>query len=257
MAIKRIRLEAWVDDNHDRGTQRSVMALHVDREKEALGLRHVWFIMDDKELRRLTNGEYCSLEDGYHMLRNYGDFCTFFDLEIPRDECGIMQIPYLRMNLPKVFWKYLERLSRAIWRGLRKTDQENKNDRYYYSGRRIEIEIPLETLSRFQARYGRGLGQIDRQYSERLLLELGTRPEKLVQDNPNYNRRSLHDCVRQVEQIARNATGSVYKTARCSITNDWDGYYFKVPGLVGGICNHARDANDRPDPNGNDWSIHT
>jgi hypothetical protein len=252
--IKQIRWEVWVDDNQDRKMQRNVCAFHVDREGEITdgSLRSIWFVLEESELQGLSKGTVQSLVDGYHKLEvSWPGSVIFFDMEIPRDDAGVMKIPYLRMNLPKRFWEYLYRIAKFSWAQLRKADQENKNERYYYSGRRIELIITKEVLARFTSRYGQGLGKIDKQYSERLISELQTRPEKLPQDNPSYTRRSLKDCIKQIEQIALNSTRSVYQTARCRISNDMDGYFFQVPFMHGGIVQHGRE------PNSDDWSIHT
>jgi hypothetical protein len=242
--LKNIRFEMWVDDNSETGTQRSVCAFHINRkDNSSKGLGYVWFVLSDIELNSLSMGKVESLKDGYHNLNVSGDYCTFYDLEYPRDNCGVLSVPYMRLELPRVFWRYLERIAKITWRSLRAFNEACKGDRYY-SGRRIEIDIPLATLERFQLRYGSGKGEVECQYSPRLIEEMSLRPQ-------------LKEKVQQVETIARNYTRSKYHIVVASIQNDGNGYYFSTRdhknrrGLNGGIVNHSKEMS------GNNWSIHT
>jgi hypothetical protein len=228
--------------------QRDMSSISIERGDDAKGLKSVWFFLSREELHSLAYGTASCIEDGHHRLSLMSrDHCVFYDFCIPNKGAGVMEVPYFTANLPRVFWKFLFKMSCYVWKQSRAAEKEVLANKGYWSSNRLEVSIPLETLARFQSRYGQGLGKIDRQYSQRLLLELGTRPEKV--DSNHY--RSLKECVEKVERIARNSTRSVYQTVRCSIQNDMDGYFFSVPNLHGGIVNHAAREN------GNDWSIHT
>lgn len=242
--ITRIRLEAWVDDSPTRGTERAVCAPHVDRERGCEGLRYVWFVMEDKELHGLGNGSVRSLDDGMHHLYVSFGQVIFYDMEIPRDAAGKMSVPFLRLEVPTTFWRYLERLARVIWNGLRQANRENTDNYYHDRGRRIEIEIPVETFRRFQRNYGQGKGEIVRQYSERLMSEMKDRPK-------------LKERVEWVEKVGLNYSQNRYHSIITQIQNDGDGYYFSFRdhkgrrGLCGGIVNHSKEKSH------DDWSIHT
>lgn len=213
--IKRIRFELWVDDNSERGIRRSACAFHVDREEGCTGLRYIWFVLSEQELSALGKGTVSSLEDGYHKLSIFDQLHTFFDMDFPREDSGRMEVSYLRLNLPRPFWRYLARIARTTWAGLRRADEECQNERYYYSGRRIEVSIPLETLERFQRRYGRGTGQVEERFSDALRAEMAASPD-------------LTEQVERVIQIARGYTTHCYQTVVASISGKPGDWYFCI-----------------------------
>lgn len=267
MDIKSFRFDIWTDRDG-----REVCALNIVRKTnednlcplcgewgghgsnqcrsgihdKPLGLKQVWFVLERHELERLATGKITALEDGYHKLSLFGELCTFYDMMPPNDDAGIMSIPYFRIVLPRVFFKFLLRIARYCWKQSHISFEETEKSGGYWYGSRLELSIPLETLARFQERYVAGAGEIKEVFSDRLLTEMRFRP-------------GLREKVAQVLQIGKNSTRNAFETITMFIVNDGaNGYFFsfrdqkgRQRSLIGGIVNHAEDK--RMD----DWSIHT
>jgi hypothetical protein len=239
MDLTRIRFEAWID-----GAHRDVCALHINRPEGAKGLRGVWFVLESKELDDLVHGRISSLEDGYHKLSVFGESCTFYDFNFPGDDAGDIICPYFRVNIPPAFFRYLQKVARFVWREARKAKAECEARRDYWRGERVDTEIPISTLTRFQATYGRGTGTVDAQFSDRLITDSAVRPQ-------------LREKLDYITTIAKGYTRSKWHTVTLRVSNDSDGYFWTTrdnkgrQGLHGGIVNHSRD------PQKDDWSIHT
>lgn len=236
-----IRVEAWTD--FGTSGNRNVFALHLDRPDSAKGLRRVWFVLEERELDAMANGTTQALEDGYHKLSVFGDSCTFYDFMPPGAGAGIVEVPYFAVQLPRVFWRYLRRIARFIWRDSVKAKAKCDEERGYWRGERTEVQIPLATLARFQATYGHGTGSVDARLSERFVRDVATRPD-------------LREQAERITTIARNYTRSKWSSVILRVTDDGEGYYWSTVdtkgrrGLCGGIYNHGKEGKD-------DWSIHT
>lgn len=258
--MKSMRFDMWVDDNEDGTVQRNVCSFHIQRvgpseqqyalrseyreARKDFGLGFVSFYMDGPELHQLASGKARNLVDGYHNLSVCGDVVTFFDLEIQyRESNGTMEVPFLTLELPRRFWMYLERVARFVWAQQRKADRDNRSERYYSRGNRFELPIPLETLERFQRRYGQGKGKVVQNLCPRIVEKAAENPDVLRQ-------------VEHVTNIARNSTRSSYGVAEVSIYDDRESFYWvaKNPkGAVimnGGINRHMEGERER-------WSINT
>ena len=234
--IKSIRWECWIDGS------RNVSWLHIDREEGCQGLQRISFIFSEEELHNLAQGKLQSVSDLSHHLSVFGDSCTFYNMEFPRSDSGQMTIPYFRLSLHRVFWRYLERIARFIWAQSRLAEKEREKDRYY-SQQRVEIEIPLETLVRFQETYGTGKGNLIFNFSDKFV-------EAYCYSD------GLKEKLEMLKDIARNYTQSKWGTAMLIVSNDGNGYYwscwdnFGRRGLNGGLINHGQDEQES-------WSIHT
>jgi hypothetical protein len=157
--IKSIRIDAWTDGKERDGSPYERFALHIERDDAAAGLRRVWFILSARELRALIVGEQSEFADGYHRMSVCGDEVTFYDLDFPRDDAGAMTLKYMRLQIPRPFWRYCARIARFVWRAQYAAIAAGADD--YNRPSRIELSIGLETLERFQRRYGTGRGEFD------------------------------------------------------------------------------------------------
>lgn len=241
LQVTRVWLEIWTDGTHCDGRPYDRIALRIQRDESAAGLRGVWFVLDRSEIDAIVRGTQTQFEDGYHRLSILDNECTFYDFEFPSRDAGMLQVPYFRLEIPRALWRYFARIARFVWREQRAAIASGAGyDRPY----RIEVPIELALIERFQRRYHRGAGSVDVRLSERCAADAAKRD-------------GLKERVDQVTNIARNSTRNVYQTACVIVSNDLDGYFWNALApsgrsvMHGGIINHARDGEaDR-------WSIHT
>jgi len=174
-----------------------------------------------------------------------GDHWTFYDLDsFPREDTGVLSVPYVRIELPGTFMKAVLRLAERTWRMLRLNMPEEN-----YNRPRVELTLTAERMQRVCQFFGRGKGSVEIDMSDETREYLGQR----IRESDKLVRK-----IDQVADIARNTTRGRHQTARLSLRKDWDGFDWGAysPGsngrcvMNGGIVDHG--------PKGSpDWSIHT
>jgi len=219
------RFDAWTDG------PRNACAIQWDRE--APGLERTWFVLEESELHGMAMSTVSALEDGYHKLSRFGDSVTFYDFMPPGSGAGEVKVKYATLNMPRAFWRYLERIARTYWNLERRARAVQDSDTAWRIPR-LETVIPQATLARFVQRYGHGRGAVNVETTERLRAEMAS--DELLRERVEY-----------VTRIAQNSTRSVYQTARLAIQNDGESYYWCAIApsgrrvMNGGIIKHDRD----------------
>lgn len=218
------RFSAWVDGN------RKMCCIEANVPNSKLG--YISFYMTMEEFYNFTKNYFCSFNDLGHNLRTAGDFCTFYDLDFPSSDNGVMQVPYVNVNIPMFARKVLMKWAQKQWNSL-ETHME-----------RPQLNIDQKRLERWTRLHGRGTGSV--------VVEMyNDTTETFFKEKVEEPGSNLKDMVERLQTIARNSTRAFYQTAKVRLSKDWDGFYFVVPGMNGGIVNHAREDSKA------DWSIHT
>jgi hypothetical protein len=236
----KLRIEVWNDGTSD------LIAIHGDREKDAPGLRWVWFMMTKKVFADLIHGKAHSAEDGYHKVTVYGDQWTFYNMDgMPNTKAGIAEIPYYKAWMPGTFMKAVLRLATKIW-WLR------HNNGLSYEGKTV-IEVSAEHRKRSCRLYGQGLGNVRLDFGEYKAEEAEAHWNNLLKNGGD----TFRHCAEGRMAMVRNATNGFHQTAtlRLYMRNenefDWQACYPNGKAFYhGGIINHSRDG-------GHDWSSHS
>lgn len=206
-------------------------------------LRYISFYMSQKEFESFVTGT-CSLVDGAHNLRSFGDNVMFYDLNFPTDSHGEMTVPYVSVNFPIFCRKILLRWAQKQWGAV-----ESHRDR-------PEINVSTKTLVRWSKNYGTCSGQV------RLVVKDSAKEQFVTVKNNSYKHEgNFHDNLRKLVTIGKGYTSRFYETVDVVLSKDWDGFNFhfekynprglsRPVGLYGGLVNHSRDS--KPD-----WSLHT
>lgn len=245
-----LRIEVWNDGTSD------LISIHGDREKDAPGLRWVWFMMTKKVFTDLVSGKAHSADDGYHKVTVYGDQWTFYNMDgMPNAVAGMAQIPYYRANMPGTFMKAVLRLANKTWKLLRKEQTEaleagtDKHNLPY----KITIEVSAEHRKRSCRLYGQGLGNVRLDFGEYKAEEAKAYWNYLLKNGGV----TFQHCAEGRMAMVRNATNGFHQTAtlRLYMRNkdefDWQACYPNGKAFYhGGIINHSRTG-------GHDWSSHS
>ena len=214
------RMSLYARDSH------RVCRLHADLPKGD-GLQYVSFVMYESELEQFAS-PVCALSDGCLRLDVWGDLCRFYDLQFPSEKKhGVAQVRYCTATIPLFVRKLMLRIARRAWA--------------YRGEQETTVCLSQERVARWKRLYGVGSGNVRVVMSEetRAFLEV-----KLKEPSSNLGER-----LEQVKTIARNNTRAFFETSMVQLSKDWDGFFFSVPGLHGGIINHGHGPQN--------WSIHT
>lgn len=225
--------------------KRDMIAIEGHPREQTQGLRYISFYLYREEFESIVNGKSSSANDIAHNFRAMGDHWTFYDLDFSREASGIMQVPYLTVNVPKFIQQLILTVAKRIWAMYHKAFDTNPSEAQYLD--RVKLEFSQATRDRWVRLYGFGKGKvvldIDPQVQERFDEHM---------KNDQFQKR-----IEYLKQIALNSTIAFFETGTVKISKDWDGYYWRALNphgqqrMVGGLVNHSRE------PGKFDWSIHT
>lgn len=250
LQVVSIRLTVWHDGSRDPAVDDRCM-LEIEREEGAPGLRRMSFYMGRGDLDKLCKGGETTLTDISHRLHaRYGQ-TTFYDWETPNASSGVVSVPFFCLDTPRIFYRYLARIARVVWRESRAAEAAAKldGDRYgspsYWCPQRVECQIPLGTVARMQECFASGTGTVEELTTERFEAESASDP-------------GLAEQKERLTTIARNSTRNRYQRALYGVSNDGDGgYYFETYDPRGRrIMNGAVIRREREE-SGHRWSMHT
>lgn len=174
------------------------------------------FFMTPAEWASFVKGGYTVFRDIAYVLVSDASMVTFYNIPCVNGNQGTIQVHYHRECIPTFMRKAADRILK----------------------RQPECEFSDADIKRFEKRYTMGSGIVKLEISDSEFF-------KECAKDPTFLR-----CQRQLVRIARNTTNRHWKKATIRLSKDWDGWFFQLPGLHGGVINHGRDG--KPD-----WSIHT
>lgn len=242
--LENFRFQVWRDGQTDMCAFRAEMP-------ESQGLKYLWFVMNQEELRVIVSNSMASAVDGYHNLRVMGDLWTFYDLELPIEPGGgTLPGKYYNMIVPRFFARMLWRMAKKVWGpNLGNVEREPVE--------KVEFTFSKEYQARISRLYGQGKGQVKLQASK----ETETSVLNLVTESCQFAEQYARLC-----NIAQNSTRGFHQTAilKMESYNEVRGRLSKVDEFYwcafshngsrlmnGGLINHgAKDGK-------HDWSIHT
>jgi len=174
------------------------------------------FFMAPDEWVSFVKGGYTVFRDIAYVLVSDVSIVTFYDIPYVSGTEGKVEVYYHRECIPHFMRKAADRILK----------------------RKQECEFSDADIKRFERRY-----------------TIGSGIAKLEISDPEFFRECAKDqtflrCQRQLVRIARNTTCRYWQKATIRLSKDWDGWFFQLPGLHGGVINHGRGG--KPD-----WSIHT
>jgi hypothetical protein len=229
---------------------------HVDgdapRESEygrSLGLNYLSFYFTQKEFEDIFQQRTFSANDIGHNVRAAGEHWTFYDLEFSAKARGMLQVPFVVVEIPYIVQRILLRMVRRAWA------------KCVPDGDRIEIVLPMVTRQRWLKTYGCGKGEAKlkfREWEDRVTTSAGeqvTKTQAFMLECEAAAGEKFKERVESLLTIARNQTIKRSETAHVEISKDWDGFYFQIlrpdgkRTMNGGLINHGRDGQ-------HDWSIH-
>jgi hypothetical protein len=209
-------------------------------DQSAPGLRWQSFLLLDGECLELFRGEKTEFRDIVHNLHVFDESWTFYDLPCPSAARGEMSVPYNRIQVPhRVRHMIASDVSEAIARYDQRIAAESERDRH-----RVESEILdyTEKLGEWSAEYGRGKGSV------KLIAECSVRDR--LGALKKCGGESFERSWASIEAIARNTTLQRSDVAEIHVNKDWDGFFWRAGGTVGGLINHGTE--EEPS-----WSVHT
>lgn len=235
-SLKSMRMDIYADGD------REMCTIEARMPEGSPGLRYISFYMTRKEFTEIVMGRSNSATDIGHNLRAYGDVWTFYDLDFPSKAEGVMQVPYVNLQIPKQAQLILLKAAQRVWAGLKKNPPVNR-----YSAPRISIELSLAWRNRMIRLYGVGKGEV----------QLDLRSITPLQLDKECQTESFKFAFERVQAIARNSTGAYFQSATLYLSKDReDDYYWTAINpkgmriMHGSISNHG--TSEKPD-----WSIHT
>lgn len=104
-----------------------------------------------------------------------------------------------------------------------------------------QLVIPPSRLEFYEKKMSRGCGEVSIEFSTPEVREKFGKCEK-------GNDETFHQCVKNLEQIARNGTRRYWQQRTLHFGYDSCGFTFEVNGLYGGLIDHGSDYG---------WSTHT
>ncbi|OHD23789.1 MAG: hypothetical protein A2Y38_17000 [Spirochaetes bacterium GWB1_59_5] len=198
------------------------------------------------ELAVRCGGEF---SDGYHKLSVMTDTWSFYNVECPPENIGVVRNHFWRATFPTFAARALARHLRQVARGMRK-DQS------------IDIKIPIATRARWLKLYGQGKGSVEiLPGSEETLAQLQADIEADNAAHAGERRQSssLADQFAHLQRIALNRTFWYRDRAKLKLYRERDGGYYGWAAydpcgnfiMNGAVVDHSKGEGK---PN---WSTHT
>lgn len=236
--LKKFSIEIDRRSSQD-GTPLLRVWLYAELHENASGQRHLSFLFAGDEWYQAFRGLKSTFQDVAHVVTTFGEDWTFFDIPYPRENAGIVPLPYVRLKFPRYACKEIHtRIDAAIG----DYDAQAPNE----WGDRPKVRLNFDDRLEAWGREGIGTGTVKYEaYDETLALIEKYRGEE-----------TFDRCINTIESIARNTThrpsdvgivkiGAYGVTDGCTKEFGWN-----AGSLVGAIINHGSE--DEPD-----WSCHT
>jgi hypothetical protein len=217
--------------------------------------RYLSFLFLEDEWQKFQDSFYSgSFTDICHRLEVNGDYCLYYDIEMPRNNHGTMEVKYQKFYMPqqvrKIVYRYL-RYNLYVWQKYCDSDRKDENVYLVLSPNRYRLLCK---------RYGQGKGVVKVKMSPET-------KERLVRHIREDNRakRWKHEHRLSLSTIAglvRGAKNSTYKfndIAEFALFADpkddkyYSFAYYNPTGKrlsYGAVVNHGT-------PEKPDWSYHT
>jgi hypothetical protein len=206
---------------------------------ERPGVKYISFYWTHEEFAEFAESHFDkTFNDLRHKVNVCGDRCMFYDLDLPMNVTGKIEVSYVSVRIPQFVRKVLNAWARKV---IAKREDENEW---------VELNISPERAARWLRLYGeaKGIGKV-RFTSPESRTFFAECIRKDVRNPRDVD--SLRSNMQRLVIIARNRTSRFWERREVKISKDWDGFFFVVPGLHGGIVNHAR-GEETPR-----WSTHT
>lgn len=226
-------------EENDAYTDLRVWLKATVRDEHSRGMKFISFLLIDDEWEQLftLGGDFSDIS---HKLSTFGESWTFYDLPFPSEDCGRMEVPYVRIIVPKDVRAFIrQEIHEAIAEydakveGLERPDWNIKSVKLDYTG----------NLAVWSENYGQGKGTVKVQaYDEvRALLD-----QLYESKDPSFVRS-----WDTILNLARNTTHKREDVGFVHVHRESETVFlWSAGGLHGGLVNHGTD--DDPD-----WSTHT
>jgi hypothetical protein len=230
----RIEIDRRTDSEGAGGDLRVWMRWELREETE--GIRWGSFLMLGEEWRDLFEMHRSEFSDGMHHLHTFDESWMFYDLDVPREDTGVMPLRFTRLSVPH---EARRQITARIEAAIDRYDSDERSDTKWP----ISLDF-TEDLAEWSRDYGRGKGSIE------IIADAGTRDALGTwRGDPTFDR-----CWESIEAIALATTNSIYDKAPIRIhARDWSGrleFAWSAGRLHGGIIDHGSDESP-------DWSVHT
>ena len=200
------------------------------------GLSGLSIYFSEEEFFGLLDGKIHAHNDCAHNVRRFCELYTFFDMEYSAKNSGVMQVPFVNMQIPHYVARILKRAVKATLK------------RCEPGGERLQVDLPWATRDRWMRHYGQATGKVAIEVDERCRDAFDT---AVAAHDESFDR-----CIDNLQRIAKNGTYRHTETGTVKLFHDHAGFYFCILApdgrrtLNGGVINHGRDGKQ-------DWSTHT
>ncbi|MFA5759148.1 MAG: hypothetical protein WC942_07330 [Clostridia bacterium] len=181
--------------------------------------RAINFYFTNDEWHDFCTKSYVTFQDIAHRVDVLRQENIFYSICWPATRSGKVEIDYTRVIIPAFVKKIIFRMVRRM------TCEQH-------------IHISNEVISKWDRRSGVGAGRVRYEISDLKFFKECAKTAGFVEN------------IKRLRQIAQNGTSRYWEVAKVTLSKDWDGWFFTVPGMHGGVINHG-------DNNSARWSIHT